>query len=419
MGFVHLPAWTSPAPLVGTPVPPTVRGWLGYYKVVAGTAYTLRDAGTIAAFGLDGSVRWTLRLPATPGPAANASTILEVVGNQIAVEREPPYEQAKQWQRLDMVDLAARRVVWSHQWNDEVGPLVLDHAAVSVGALTIVVVPESRSSLIGLDMATGRTRWRRPGLVSAQVMAGTLIGYQFTGDTSLERIAPASGRVIWRYVEQGSDANDNAKMQAGQISTNGTDRVIGDTAYLAWAGQLVALDTATGHERWRDQSWPLELADFLPGDDSGVLAFGLTADGNIMITAVDARTGAVRGSQQIGVAQAADFGGSPGTTDTKVDALRCGGVPYVVAVNDEGKLWLLNANAGIVGTTSGLLIRCTQLYGDTLLGRDENGLRAIALPQLTDRWRLPLTGDQGDFISDVIPPAVVLRAGDSETRYTP
>lgn len=157
--------------------------------------------------------------------------------------------------------------------------------------------------LYAFDAATGEPRWAfhpavgyAPGYFIGDV-AGTRL---FTGSGSghLYAIDTATGREVWRTeVER---MTDDALVTVYEPVTNGTLVVAGYTVYTPKdQGGLVAVDAATGRERWRFR-YPTPADDPRPVYHAGGtvltadLAIGAAGDGRVW--AVDLASGAPRWS---------------------------------------------------------------------------------------------------------------------------
>jgi outer membrane protein assembly factor BamB/sterol desaturase/sphingolipid hydroxylase (fatty acid hydroxylase superfamily) len=101
---------------------------------------------------------------------------------------------------------------------------------------------ESSSFAYAIDPASGRERWARrfEGLVSAPIVAGGLLVISVKGkdhDVTLHALDCASGEVRWTYCAR-------VKFFVPGVL------VAGDTVFVAAGTRVLALDLATGRERW-------------------------------------------------------------------------------------------------------------------------------------------------------------------------
>jgi outer membrane protein assembly factor BamB len=181
------------------------------------------------------------------------------------------------------------------RWSHLTGP----NAFVTAVGNGMVVVAPQYGPLIGLELATGRERWRFPlaadqGPESGTIAGGTLfVGTSFPAEGNVDppvvyALDLASGRQRWRTVlDPGTDLQ-----WAGPV-VDGGQVLVADTLShegSAPASHLHALDAATGRRRWRADLHAPTQGFF---NDHPVLAGGLaylpTTSG--MLLAVDTRSG--------------------------------------------------------------------------------------------------------------------------------
>jgi outer membrane protein assembly factor BamB len=239
--------------------------------------------------------------------------------------------------RTRVYDARTGRLRWSHR----TGPNAF---VLAVGAGQVVVAPQY-GPLVGLELATGRERWRF-GLAEGQgPEAGTIAGDTLFVGTSFPvegavdppvvyALDVATGRQRWRAVlDPGTDLQWGAPVLAGGLvlvadtlshegsapashlhaldAASGRPRwaadlhaptqgffaqrpvVDGDLVYLPTAsGMLLAVDTRSGREVWRDQSGFPVLA--------GVRAGRVIALVDGAVAAFDAATGTRRWRTPVG-----------------------------------------------------------------------------------------------------------------------
>jgi outer membrane protein assembly factor BamB len=181
------------------------------------------------------------------------------------------------------------------RWTHRSGPNAF---VTAIGDGMVVVAPQY-GPLIGLDLATGRERWRfelaeDQGPESGVVAGGTLfVGTSFPAEGAVDppvvyALELASGRQRWRAVlDPGTD------LQWAAPVVDGGQVLVADTLSherSAPASHLHALDTATGRRRWAaDLHAPAQGFFADPPVLAGGLAYLPTASGKLL--AVDTRAG--------------------------------------------------------------------------------------------------------------------------------
>jgi outer membrane protein assembly factor BamB len=181
------------------------------------------------------------------------------------------------------------------RWTRRIGP----NAFVTAVGNAVVVVAPQYGPLIGLDLASGRERWRFPlaegqGPESGVIAGDTLfVGTSFPAEGA---VAPpvvyaldvTTGRQRWRAVLDGG-----TDLQWAAPVVDGGQVLVADTLShegSAPASHLHALDAATGDRRWRaDLHAPSQGFFAEPPVVAGDLVYLPTASG--MLLAVDRRTG--------------------------------------------------------------------------------------------------------------------------------
>jgi outer membrane protein assembly factor BamB len=177
------------------------------------------------------------------------------------------------------LDLATGTIRWTKDIHPTRHPVVVDG--------TLYVGTED-GRYLGLDPADGAERWSWQAPVGVSQVAGTVVGdtaYLGPDDGKLHAISIADGSERWQF-----------QAISGQVSTPAIGT---DTVYVASlqrdetpAGELYALDRATGEVVWRfrtptgNQIAPPTLADgvvYSPSQDQGLFAFAAT-DGTILGT---------------------------------------------------------------------------------------------------------------------------------------
>ena len=311
--------------------------------------------------------------------AAIGSSPVVVGGNAIVVSAEGT---------VHAVSVQTGAAAWTAKLGAEVGsatPLIIDRR---------VVVGDEAGVVHALDLASGTERWRTtidgpiPGALASS--SGLVIAATRTG--SAVALKPASGEVAWRTalragVTRSIAATDDAayfaldggwfvalrsadgvQLWEARVATDGsggTPTVAGGLVYAAAgldtesvAPALVALDRATGKERWRYAS-PQAAAVYAPAVADGH-AFAVAEDGTVV--ALDAASGGTIWTVNSGAPNDAppslvgatlyvgDTNGSLiafGTADgAELWRARIVGVPYPAVVTHG--LVFLGTNAGVL-----------------------------------------------------------------------
>jgi outer membrane protein assembly factor BamB len=193
--------------------------------------------------------------------------------------------------RTRAYDARTGRLRWAH-WT---GPSAF---VVAVAGRSVVVAPQY-GPLIGLDLATGRERWRfeladGQGPESGTIAGDTLfVGTSFPSEGAVDppvvyALDLATGRQRWRAVlDPGTDLQWGAPVLAPGLV------LVADTLShqgSAPASHLHALDTQTGRRRWRADLHAPEQGFFAERPVvTGDLAHLATVSG--MLLAVDTRSG--------------------------------------------------------------------------------------------------------------------------------
>jgi len=181
------------------------------------------------------------------------------------------------------------------RWTHRTG---LNAFVTAVGEGMAVVAPQY-GPLIGLELATGRERWRFPltegqGPESGTISGGTLfVGTSFPAEGAVDppvvyALELATGRERWRAVlDPGTD------LQWAAPVADGGQVLVADTLShegSASASHLHALDATTGQRRWAaDLHAPTQGFFADPPVLSGRLAYLPTASGQLL--AVDTGSG--------------------------------------------------------------------------------------------------------------------------------
>jgi len=277
------PLWTAKGPAAESLAPPDRTLRAAGDLVVATTGFA-EPGRTLAYDARTGNLRWARRT----GPTA---FVVAVAGDSVVV--------APQYGPLIGLDLATGRERWRFGLADGQGPesgtiagdtLFVGTSFPAEGAVDPPVV-------YALDLATGHQRWRAvldpgtdlqwaaPVVEGGQVLVADTLSHEGSAATShLHALDADTGRRRWK-----------ADLHApGQGFFAEPPVVAGDLAYLPTAsGMLLAVDTRTGREVWRDQGgFPL-----VAGVRDGLVVALVGGD---RLVGFDAATGARRWQTPVG-----------------------------------------------------------------------------------------------------------------------
>jgi len=277
------PLWTAKGPAVESLAPPD-RTLRAAGDLVVTTTGFAEPGRTLAYDARTGKPRWAHRT----GPTA---FVVAVAGGSVVV--------APQYGPLIGLDLASGEERWRFELAEGQGPesgtiagdtLFVGTSFPAEGAVEPPVV-------YALDLATGRQRWRAvldpgtdlqwgaPVLAPGLVLVADTLSHQGSAPAShLHAIDALTGQRRWKV--------DLHAPEQGFFSERPV--VAGDFAYLPTAsGMLLAVNTRTEREVWRDQGgFPL-----IAGVRDG-LVIALT-EGNRLV-GFDAKTGARRWQTPVG-----------------------------------------------------------------------------------------------------------------------
>ena len=200
------------------------------------------------------------------------------------------------------VDVSSGAVVWTRPgWHDAwTGPR-------RRGAIAAVV--DGEGGIEGVDLRTGRTRWRAKAPAWGTVVDDAW--WLAFGDTSVARVDLADGKAVWSV----SLPKPIHRVRPASILADAHG------VYVETEEGVIALDAATGAERWRSKMTLLGLArGGLYLRDKGSVARVDADDGKTLWTRAD--------------------GASPGT------ALFDGGDALVLLSNDAGTAFAMGAKTG-------------------------------------------------------------------------
>jgi outer membrane protein assembly factor BamB len=258
----------------------------------------------------------------------------------------------------------------------------------------MVVVAPQYGPLVGLDLATGRERWRfelaeGQGPESGTIAGDTLyVGTSFPAEGNVDppvvyALELATGQVRWRAV-----LGPGTDLQWAAPVVDGGQVLVADTLShegSAPASHLHALDAATGAPRWKaDLHAPTQGFFSQAPVVSGGLAYLPTASG--MLLAVDTRTGREAWRDQSG------FPVLAGVRDGQVIALIADRLVAFDAASGARRWQTPVANPE--GDQGPLL------DGDAVLVAGAGGLVAVDAATGAARWRAAVGPSVG-------PPAVI------------
>ncbi|MGC4050770.1 MAG: PQQ-binding-like beta-propeller repeat protein [Paludibaculum sp.] len=156
---------------------------------------------------------------------------------------------------LFAVDTATGKVKWSHRPAFRGGTAsVSTSPAVAGGTVVVPYGAGYPGAVVALSLATGKELWRGPDPVldAAAVVHGDL-AYILAKDGAFHALDLANGKERWKVVLSESRPNCASRpVVAGDTIylTSSADAVAGDSKKPA-GNYLIAVDAATGQERWR------------------------------------------------------------------------------------------------------------------------------------------------------------------------
>jgi outer membrane protein assembly factor BamB len=264
------------------------------------------------------------------------------------------------------------------RWTYRTGPNAFVRA---VGSGWVIVAPDF-GPLMGLDLATGKQRWRFE-LASLQAAGyGTIagntlfIGTSFTSEGAVDppviyALDLATGRQRWRTVlDPGTD------LQWAAPVVDGGQVLVADTLShegSAPTSHLHALDAGTGRVRWK--------ADLHTGQQGFFVEPPVVAGGLVYVATASRRLLAL-------------------DTDSGREVWRAGGSPVVAGVRDGLVIAALDDRLAALDTASGVRRwevpisgrgeHWPLLEGDTVYEASADDVTAVDAATGTTRWRVPV-----------------------------
>lgn len=227
---------------------------------------------------------------------------------------------------------------------------------------------------VGIDWMTGAVRWHQPG--GGYVNGRTVVRAQKMGPDDGH---PGSYWGPW-LVGVRDPASGAPRWQQTLPTGDGTVLIVGNTLVAATEDYVVGYDLATGAQRWRT---PLgaryALGSSLSQIDTDTVLVHLPHGADL---ALHAATGAPAWR-------------NPGGPVDYWRGFRAGGRPYLLATStDDSQMEVRSVASGQpVGTGSTLATAPNAGYAlaaGTAYRIADGSLVATALPELTERWRIPL-----------------------------
>jgi outer membrane protein assembly factor BamB len=309
----------------------------------------------------EAAVPWQVHEPWERGPEAAGDLVLAPTGHH-----EPA--------RVRAYDARTGRLRWTYP----TGPNAFIRA---VGSGWVIVAPDY-GPLIGLDLASGKQRWRFE-LASLQAAEyGTIagdtlfIGTSFTSEGAVDppvvyALDLATGRQRWRTVlDRGTD------LQWAAPVVDGGQVLVADTLShegSAPTSHLHALDAGTGRVRWK--------ADLHAGQQGFFAEAPVVADGLVYVATASRRLLALDAS-------------------SGREVWRAGGFPVVAGVRDglviaaiDDRLAALDAGSGVRRwevPIGGGGEHWPVLEGDTVYVASAREVIAVDAATGTTRWRVPV-----------------------------
>ncbi|MCX5560847.1 PQQ-binding-like beta-propeller repeat protein [Streptomyces sp. NBC_00038] len=271
--------------------------------VTDGTVY-VTGRGVWAVDGADGSVRWTNADAGLTGSPTAA-------GDTVYAAGYAPY-----WGTLLALDAADGRP----RWRRRMGQYSFTQPLVANGLLHYV---DGGRYLRTMDAATGRRRWRAKyqgkgwGTVSAPALADGIL-YAAAKDGTVWAFDAATGKVRWKETVY-------SQSPATPLLHDGT-LYVGD----GLGPHVRALDAATGAFRWRTLLQSVGSVRTTPAISGNTLYVGCQ---DHRLWALNATTGAIRWHV---------------TTDGPVDSSPVVADGTVYFGSDDGHLWAISAENGRV-----------------------------------------------------------------------
>ncbi|MFB6164303.1 MAG: PQQ-binding-like beta-propeller repeat protein [Haloarculaceae archaeon] len=205
--------------------------------------------------------------------------------------------------------------------------------------------------------------------VSTPAVADGVVYFAEGGEFDGESI---SARV--HAVDAATGAVDWSRDLGGTNAFRGT-AVAGDTVLQPVGGAVVALDAATGDERWRTSA---DLDTGVTVADGAAYVAGRGYDGPTTLYALDLATGEARWTHDLPGGRGAGIGASqPAVVDGTVYVAH--GALAALAAADGTELWTASYDSGVAGAP-------TVVDGTAYLGGGRGTVRAVSAADGTTRW---------------------------------
>lgn len=234
------PQWQGPRPAVRWSVDTGSPAWAGLERDAdSGLLYVGNDGGMLYAIDAGGAVRWTFAagkaIKARPAAIGDSVYVSSDAG---LLHRLDKLTGAEHWRAT--VDAGSPARIPTSQENSR-----WDRYGSSVVADSRRVYYASRDKhLYALDIETGKQVWRAPAddLMTATpaICRDSVLFADFAG--KVRAVNASDGSLRWTY---------DAKLPVAGDLVVAEDRVlVGSRTY-----ELIALDAATGTERWKHYYW--------------------------------------------------------------------------------------------------------------------------------------------------------------------
>lgn len=250
----------------------------------------------------------------------------------------------------------------------------------------VLVVKNSAGELVGVDWTTGATRWHRRADETPETPETVVDSHTAVMSQQLDEWnGHAEGDYPYRWLLSVRDLASGAlRWQTTLPDSGGSFPVIGNTLITATNDAAIGYDLATGAQRWRT---PLPA-----GDD---VSSGYQAR---PVTRIDTDTVLVPMYENGMVALRASTGAlvwRDPKDSAEFSGVRVGGRRYLYSSSQEGAhVWVRDATPGSQPVTEPMMATDLETESHLAAGtvyRIINGsLIATRLPELTERWRVPL-----------------------------
>jgi len=237
----------------------------------------------------------------------------------------------------------------------------------------LIVVAGSTGTVVAFDATTGQQRWRR------EIGAPTLAPLAASG----ERIFVGSEDGTVHILDRASGTQTGSPLAAGGPVERSPAIADGVAYVAAFGGHLTAFDVETGVQRWRAELGDGEIATPAVADGTVYVAWGAPAGtAPYEVVAVDAATGTERWRWATPDHHRLFLGA---VTDATVYAVSEDGNVYAIDIaTHAGRLFF--ATGGPIESPA------TIVDGQLFVSSGDRTVYALDLTTGTARWTMPVTG---------------------------